>query len=368
MTPTFPDRLQHHGGRLWRSGAGASLVAIGLHLVFSGGTARAADTVTLRDGGQVIGSIFSLTPDTIEIETEKGTETIGVVEYSSIAFDDEPPEFATARRHLADDEWALARDSLSTLSTVELARKPRDVREEFAYLTTLTAALTAKPSEATAATTALAMFLEQHPRSHHTYAGRLLLGDLWAGQGRFTEASASYQKVATGPPPLRIQALIAEGRLLAQAGKPDEAIRRFEAALAIQADQADPATVTQKQEASLGLARCLAATGKPAEAVAAVERLIRAADPDDEPLLAIAYVTLGACQRAAGQNDEAILSFLAVDLVHDGVPEARAEALLNLVELWQAANQPERSRAARASLVERFPESSWAKKLGDPAT
>ena len=73
---------------------------------------------------------------------------------------------------------------------------------------------------------------------------------------------------------------------------------------------------------------------------------------------------LGGIYRAAGGKDQdALISFLTVDLVYNTVPDSHAEALYNLGELWERGSQPERAREARQSLKTSYPVSPWAKKL-----
>jgi len=325
---------------------------------------RAADRVTLSAGDEITGTVFSLGPDAIEIETEDGGQKLSVTDYQAVAFDGEPDALAEARRLLAEGKPQGAEEVLAGVATADLAEADRRIRDEHGYLTLLAAARAAESNEAAAA---LASFLERNPRSHHAYAAWETLGDVLARLGRLDEAAAAYRELASGPPALRVRAAAAQGRMLAAAGRPAEALRQFEVAIGIPADDSDPAIGEQHQQASLGLARCLAAVGKPDEGAATVRTLIDGADPADEELLAAAFTALGACQRAGGRADDALISFLTVDLVYDRVPSARAEALANLVELWESANQPERARAARAVLNESFPDSPWTAKAARPA-
>lgn len=330
------------------------------------GQAMAADTVVLSNGDELTGSVLSLAPDAIEIEAGDGVQKLSVVDYRTIIFDGEPAELSEARRQLEAGKPQTARDRLADISTAELADLDRRIRDEHVYLAILAAAQAASLQEARTATAALATYLETNPRSHHTYPAREALGNILAAQGHIEEAAAAYRELDRGPPALRVRSAAAQGRLLAAGGKPDEAIRRFQAAGAIETEPADVASTAQKQEAALGLARCLATVGKPAEATGTVRTLIAAADPADEGLLAAAFTTLGVCQRAGGTDEDALISFLTVDLVYNSRPEARAESLANLVQLWEATNHPERARAARAVLVELFPDSPWAKNLIKP--
>jgi tetratricopeptide (TPR) repeat protein len=339
---------------------------VGLAVCLTSPAAR-ADRVILTDGDELVGSVFGLSPGEIEVETKDGNQTLSVTDYREVAFDGEPAALEEARGQLAAGDPAAAAATLAGVPVEDLADADRRVRDEHAYLTLLAAAEAAAPPQAAAATAALRDFLEQNPRSHHTYAAWEVIGDLLARQGRLDEAATAYRELDRGPPALRVRAAATQGRMLAAAGRPADALRQFEAAAGIAADASDPALILQQREATLGLARCLAEVGKAAQGIATVRGLIEAADPADDDLLASAFAALGACQRAGGQSEDALISFLTVDLVYDGVPAARAEALANLVELWASSNQPERSRAARATLAETYPDSPWTKKLAPPA-
>jgi hypothetical protein len=68
--------------------------------------------------------------------------------------------------------------------------------------------------------------------------------------------------------------------------------------------------------------------------------------------------------RKAGRTKEALLAFLHVDVLYFTTPEAHAEALANLAELWEEVQKPERAVKARQVLQERYGSSPWAKKGG----
>jgi hypothetical protein len=55
------------------------------------------------------------------------------------------------------------------------------------------------------------------------------------------------------------------------------------------------------------------------------------------------------------------LAYLHVDVLYSSVPDAHAEALSNLIPLWQAVGQEERAREARKTLEQRYAGSKWAK-------
>ena len=84
-------------------------------------------------------------------------------------------------------------------------------------------------------------------------------------------------------------------------------------------------------------------------------------------MLSKAYAVLGDAYRAAGKEQDALIAFLTVDLVYNTQPESHAEALFNLAQLWDKAQNPERARQAKQALEATYPDSSWTKKLAGGA-
>ena len=73
---------------------------------------------------------------------------------------------------------------------------------------------------------------------------------------------------------------------------------------------------------------------------------------DDVPLRAQAYNIEGTAHRQAGRDQEALLAFLHVELFYSSVPNAHAEALANLADLWEQVHKSERANRARKTLEE----------------
>ena len=92
-----------------------------------------------------------------------------------------------------------------------------------------------------------------------------------------------------------------------------------------------------------------------------VEGILAKADPENVELHARAYNTLGNAWKKAGRDKEALLAFLHVDVLYFAVPEAHAEALANLSELWTKMHKTRRAARARNILDERYKNSRWAK-------
>jgi tetratricopeptide (TPR) repeat protein len=376
MSPTSPSFGRHvmQLGKLSPVSVGLGSGLIARHLVVAIATlaavsssGRCDDAVVLSDGRRVSGSIVSLGPDAIELETRSGVAKYGIGDIREVAFDGEPETLAIVRGLLRRRDGRRAKAELEKISDAIEATDSR-IRDEYAFLKAAAAAQAATTTEGAATAQALSTFLTRNARSHHFFEGQEILGDLYARLGKFAEAAAAYGELNRGPAPMRVRSAANKAQLLLQQGKPGDAIREFEAATKIPTEPGDAASASQKGEAQLGIARCLAKTGKASDGVQAARAAIRAADPDDGDLLAAAFVALGECQRAVGGKEEdALISFLTVDLVYNKVPDRHAEALYNLVELWDARKQPERAREARKALTSTYPDSPWSKKLGAAA-
>jgi len=351
---------------LARSAFGPTLLMSAALLAVSS-SGRSEDVVVFADGSRVSGSIVSLGPDSIEIESRSGIDKHSIEKVRELLLDGEPDSLTSARAVLRrDPQGALA--ELAKIEAAEIQAADPRIREEYEFLKVAAAARAATQADGAAAAQGLATFLTRNARSHHFFAGQEILGDLYARLGKFAEAAAAYAELDRGPPALRVRSASRKARLLLLQGKPADAIREFELATRIPTEAGDAISAAQKGDAQLGIAACLARTGKAADGIQAAREAIRKADPGDRQLLASAFATLGECQRAAGGKEEdAVISFLTVDLVYNTVPERHAEALYNLVELWEATKQPERARDARKTLSTTYPDSPWTKKLAAAA-
>ncbi|MEE8450795.1 MAG: tetratricopeptide repeat protein, partial [Thermoguttaceae bacterium] len=206
-------------------------------------------------------------------------------------------------------------------------------------------------------------FVNNNTGSYHYLEACESVGDLLVAKGKHASAAGFYGRLAKAPwPDYKMRAGVAIGRAQLAQGQMTEAARSFDAVLAINA-QGDLAK-TQRLAATLGKARCLAAAGRHDDAIEMVDGILAKSDPEDVELYARAYNTLGTALRKAGRDRDALLAFLHVDVLYFTLPEAHAEALANLAELWDAMHKNERAVRARATLDEQYRNSPWAKKAG----
>lgn len=343
----------------------AASVVAGPHPVAS--AEQPPDRVRLSSGSELQGEIIDVSPNSLDLEETAGetkkVRKVAIEEIREVRFGGEPESLRDARGLLARRDGPGALDELGKIPAADIDQADDEIKAEVAFVR---AAATACRALATgdglpAAQKAVADQVAANPRSLHLYALQELLGDLYAAQGRPIEAAAAYETLDRGPPAIAVRAATLRADLLARQGKFAEAQRVYETAAAAAAGITGEAGVRAARQARLGSARCLIRQGKAGDAVQAVTALLAATDDDS---LGRAYNVLGEAHRAVpGREQDALIAFLTVDLVHNDVPEDHAEALFNLVELWEKVNFPERAREARQTLETTYPDSPWTRKL-----
>lgn len=374
MTPAIPTRNPAAMPTSARRGASRFpwfLAALLVACLPDGGGAVAQTTDrVVTTSGTVSGRVTATDADEVQLEDRAGEiKKIPVDQIREVQFGGEPAELKTARSMLLRGRAAEALEELGKIGPNDLDGAEPILLDEVDYVR---AAATARVALAAGGDPResgklVADFVGKHPESHHAYDMQELLGDLLARAGRVDNALAAYGQLAKGPPAFKVRAASAKAAMLLEQGKYAEALSEFEAAVQIRAT--DDASASQKRAAELGQARCLAQLGKPEEAITLVQSVIQQADPEDGAVLGRAYNALGlACRALAGREQDALIAFLTVDLVYNKVPENHAEALFNLVELWEKSANPERSREARSTLETSYPGSQWTKKLSAAKT
>lgn len=327
---------------------------------------QTADRVLVAGAAAVSGTVVSVSRDGVEIENSEGqTQPIGIGAIREVQFGAEPQSLRSARAMLLRGRGADARDEVDKIEAEELNGAEPLVLAEVDYVRAAAAGRSALDAggDVGGAIKAVAGYLGKHAKSHHFFEMQELAGDLAARAGKPAEALAAYQQLDAGPPAVKVRAAAARAGLLLGQGKVDEALKEYEAAVALAGN--DKATQPQRLGAELGRAKCLALGGKHDAAVAAVEQIIAAADPEEKELLSRAYGVLGAAYRGMGGRDQdALIQYLTIDLIYNSLPETHAEALFNLGELWDKGGRQDRAREARQNLKEVYPASPWAAKLG----
>ena len=360
----------------------------------SGSAARAEDRLRLRLGTaaakeaqpkpprtprppELRGSIAVINADSITIDTPANTIkkqwVVPTEDVLEVLLDGEPEELRSGRGMVAAGNGAAALEQLAPTDGPDADgiwdQASAVVRAERIFVKAAARAqLAIRSGEGLdAALAGLRDFLRRYPGSHHAAAVQELVGDVLVRSGKTADAAAAYAAIATQAPARRIRAARLTGRLALEQQRWSDARAALEKSIAVVAPPGDFSAALEKRDARLLLARCLARDGKAAEAIALARQVLAEADATDSEGLAEIFVVLGEAQRAAGdKNKDALISYLSVDMVHNGVPEAHAEALAGLVELWEQENHPERARDARQALEQNYPDSPWRRRVAPP--
>jgi len=318
-------------------------------------------TTKTKQGGRVVG----MSPIKVDLEQGAGiTKEIPVNQVVTILFEDDPGELKIAKTHVVAGRFAEAQQALERIKD-DVGRP--EIQQDIDFYKALCAARLALGGSGKIADAGRMMKAfadaDAHKGSYHYFEASEAAGDLLVAVRQYGLAAEYYARLEKAPwTDYKMRAGAAAGRALLAQGKTDEALKSFDKVLATEAsgELAD----AQRAMANLGKAGVLTAAKKPDEAIKIVDAVLQKADPEDVQVMARAYNVLGTAQRQAGRTKEALLAFLHVDVLYSGVPEAHAEALANLADLWGQFHKAERAQRARKTLEEQYPDSPWVKKGG----
>jgi tetratricopeptide (TPR) repeat protein len=197
--------------------------------------------------------------------------------------------------------------------------------------------------------------------SYHFYEAAEVLGDLAMSRGDYANASKYYGSIitrATKLPEAKLRATLADGRAQMGLKNYDEAKKRFNEVTDSGLNSGNAESL--KMMAQVAKASCDAEAGQADAAIKALETIVEKNDPKDAELFARTYVALGKAYEKASKPKDAILAFLAVDLLYFGEADAHAEALAHLSKLWEQVGRADRALTARNTLKDRYAGSVWA--------
>jgi TolA-binding protein len=327
-------------------------------------TCTALDSIKTKTG-TVLGKIVSTSPLNVEIEQGANAErkTVPVNQIDIIFYNDELGSLRNAKNSILSEHYEEALNILSRLKIDAANRK--ELREDIEFYTALSTAQLAIGGSGKIADAGRLMiaFSKNYPDSYHYFQACEIVGDLLVVNRSYAQAEEYYTKLAKAPwPDYQMRAGVAIGRALLAQGKNSEAMNAFNKILSYETK--DALTQAQGMAAKIGKAAALVELKKNDEAVKLIQSVINQADPDDAGVMARAYNILGNALRQEGKKKEAVLAFLHVDLLYATVPDARAEALWNLADLWDDLHKIDRAARARQILDQQYPNSSWAQKAG----
>jgi len=317
-------------------------------------------------GGVVRGEVAGLSPNEVAVTTQTGSTTrIPIEDVDFVRFADEPEALTRARTLLSRGDGNAAGREIATIADSDRATTTKPVLVDIAFVKAAAAGRVAITTGTglDQAAQALRDFAAANPQSHHLYATHEMLGGVWSRAGRQAEAATAYGEMAKGPPAIVARGATLKAGLELEQGRPAEAIREFERAAAAAAEVAGEAGRRTRLAAELGKALLMKNEELKEANEKMADELIGRCRPDDTDLLSRSYLLLGAAQLQTGSADhDAVVSLLTVDLVHNTVPEDRAEALHHLIGAWERLNHPERAREAQLLLETTYPSSPWTRK------
>jgi tetratricopeptide (TPR) repeat protein len=317
------------------------------------------DRVFLAKGAPSQGIITEMGRDKVVLNASGVGRDFATNEIVQITYADEPQELTSARNSVRAKNYNQA---LIELRKLDAAPPARDViKQDVAYLKAICLARLAmtEGGDKAAAIAAMRAFATSAPQNYHFYDVAETLGDLAVASGNNADAARFYTAIAKAPwGDFQLRGNNAIGRALMAEKQFDQAVASFDAVLA--SELATPEATQQKQMATVGKAVCQAETGKADQAVATLQDIIAKSDPQEAVLFARTYNALGRCYLKQNKTKEALLAFLHTDVMFSGDPEAHAEALFYLSNLWVEVNKRERADNARNTLQQRYAGSQWS--------
>ena len=322
------------------------------------------DSVFGDRGTPTYGTIEEVSRTQISINTNSGKKLFPVNEIQKVTFKGEPRELRNARDAIIKGQLESAQADLGKISTADIARPEilQDIEFYKAYCDGRLALVGG--GDKGAAVRALRAFETNvaNQNSYHYYAAMELLGDLAVALSSYDNGIRYYGKLSEAPwPDYQLRASLLQAHAMVASGLYSDALAKYEEVLASSVD--DARAREQKLVATLGKAVCIAETGEAQSAIDSVTKIIEENDSREKPqLFARAYNALGTCYLKANKPQDALLAFLHVDLLFNQDPDAHAEALFYLSDLWRSVNKPERAIRARSLLESRYSGSPWANR------
>ena len=339
------------------------LVPVAIALVaINHSSAWSQDKLYPITGNMVTGKVVERTKDKVVIESKGNNQSFDSIAIGRLVFDGEPPQLSRAKDNVLQGQIDQAIEEFKKIDDKSL--KSDEIKQDYSFFKGYLAAINAlrgKGDAATASKLLLTWAGEKENRSSHLfYMASEKLGELAVVSGA-PDAERYFGVLAAAPfPELKVKGNYLSGKAMLNGKKPAEAKAKFAAAM--QAQVVDPVSIRFKKLASLGLIRCDAAEGKAAQAIESLEKMVDDGDSTDSELFSELFNAMGSILQTGGKNEEAILSFLKTDLLYASEPDAHAEALFHLSQLWPLIGENQRAAEAKSRLSKLYPTSPWLKK------
>jgi tetratricopeptide (TPR) repeat protein len=319
---------------------------------------RRSDRVTFR------GEFADMSVASVTIKQSNGeTQQVPVSDIFNVRFDDEPPTLSQAQSNERSGALDTALQRYQEIQKEYSGDDKRLVTElEFLIARTQVKSALADPTRREAALSAIQKFRGANKTNFRYLEATLLEAQVLATDATGIDAArALLQEVEAAPVTgFQLQAGVQLGRLLLSAGDAAAAQSSFEKVA--QQSAGDSGSTGAHFDALLGQAMCQQRQGQADAAIATLDQVIQKAGESQTQTLAEAWVLKGDCFRLRNMPKDALWSYLTVDVLYASEPAAHAESLYHLASLWGPTGHQDRADDARQRLLERYPNSSWAKQ------
>ncbi|MDA7978830.1 MAG: hypothetical protein MPJ50_08680 [Pirellulales bacterium] len=343
------------------------VVSVGLAcacvLIFAG-PALALDTIRLA-GESINGTIQSMTRDEVVIREVGNSEprAILVDEIISISFSGAPAAMQTVVGQMESGDYNGMQRTLELPSLALDKLTDNQVKAEVSFCAAYAAARNALNGNGNleAAGRDMRAYVDTHPNHWRYYAAAQALGELYSAVGAEDEAIRAFALLRAAPSKeIKLNGAMAQAQSMLASGQHEGAMALFKEVL----DDGGSSELAKVRlmTAEVGLVACQAQLGQAEEGIKIIKNIIDEGDAENASLFAMAYTALGNCHLAKGENKDALLAFLHVELLYPSQSRYRAEALYHLSRLWGEVGQGERAVQARQILLSTYSDSVWARK------
>jgi tetratricopeptide (TPR) repeat protein len=300
------------------------------------------------------GTVIQTTRDSITFKIGANSKNYLPGEVRKILFQGDPAELTRGRQFALDNQYE---EALAELKKINIGGLPRDVikaeAQFFIVWCEAKLALEGRGDKKTAITAALD-FAKNNQDSWHFYEVAKLLGDLALAIKNHAQALKYYGSLRNAPSAeTKIESVYLTGLVQLAQGNGKEAMVEFDKVAGVAV--ANTRVARMQTLAKAGKAVALAKQGDGEAGLKLVDSLIAELNPTDVEMAARIYNAQGASYEALDDREGAIIAYLHTHLMFSSQPDAHAESLVRLVELWPKVGKPERAAEARQELQQRYP-------------
>ena len=324
-----------------------------------------SDVIVKRDESRLSGKLIKMTADSVVLDVRRTETTVPCEEIDYMRFFDEVSRTQNARDYMDDRRFEEAARELSNMREKWSEIRPIAALDGLYLLATAKAELALSGVEGHSLTDAVNLvrdYREKGKEHYNFYPSGLLFARLAKAANRLDLAKEELEALTgTNDARVLLDANLDQGFLLLQEKDYVGARSAFSRAEAV--DASDPESLRKKTVARIYLSVASAGEGQGSSAVSDINNLIKTQSPDDYYVNAYAYNALGKVHMMQNQLKEAEVAYLHTDLLFAANADAHAEALYNLVQIWNQLGKSDRVTEGREKLINRYGGSFWTSRL-----